>query len=60
MRELIITTYKQYLDSMNEYWKGWGDKNSNIKPYPDFDKMTDRELLDEFMKVHGEACIPRG
>ena len=59
MRELLIDEYKKTLDYMNNYWKGWRDKQHKIKEYPDFQKWDDKELLEQFKKLYGSACQPR-
>jgi len=60
MRELTIEKYNEILDNMNKYWKGWGDKNYMIKPYPDFDKISDKELFESFLKEYENASVLRG
>jgi len=75
MRELVIEKYKEILDNMNEYYKDYGHTQWNdqtkknnfvptlrhlIKPHPDFDKMSDKELFKNFLKEYKNAGVPRG
>jgi hypothetical protein len=60
MRELIIQKYKDIIDRMNDYWKGWGNKNHMIEQYPDFDSLDDETLLLSFLQKHKNSCQPRG
>ena len=59
MRELLIQKYKQVIDSENDYWKGWGNKDHNLQDYPDFDNWTDEEILESFLKVYSGHCQAR-
>lgn len=59
MRHLAIQKYKEVMDYMNKYWEGWGDKQQYIRPYPNFDEMTDEELMDGLLKEHMMASQPR-
>lgn len=60
MRYLIIEKYKELLERQNNYWRGWGNKQHNIKPIPEFDNMSDKELLDSFCFLLGQASQPMG
>ena len=58
MRDLIIQEHKRLIDVMNKYW-GW-DKNREPREYPDFDAMTDYELMVAFEQVMIWAKISCG
>ena len=51
MRDMIINEFRARIDSSNEYWDGWGDKEKYKKKYPNFDEMSDDELLKDFIKL---------
>jgi len=59
VRGLIIDKYKNMIDLTNGYWKGWGDKDHLIKQYPNFESMTDEELLNSFLLDYW-SCQPMG
>jgi len=59
MRELVIAEVKRNIDYMNDYWKGWGDREENIRPYPNFDEMDDETLLETLVNEVGRTSQPR-
>ena len=60
MRKLVIAEIKRNIDYINDYWKGWGDKDHNIRPYPNFDEMDGETLLETLIKEVGKASQPIG
>lgn len=48
MRELVIERYKEAIEIINYYNESWG---RTTEPHPNYDKLTDEELLDGFTDV---------
>jgi len=57
MRELVIAKYKDVLHYENMHYRDW--KDHLIQEIPDFDSMSDADLLYHFMQIYRGACQPR-
>ena len=58
MRELVIDKFKVVVKRINDFdsWK----KNYNPIECPDFDKISDQELLDQFVSLLRGSVAPGG